>query len=44
MMGSGAIVVTSEGRCMLDNALNATKFFRMNRAASACLRNGTQKW
>ena len=28
MMGSGAIVVYKEGRCMLDQALNAVRFFR----------------
>lgn len=44
MMGSGAIVVYAEGRCMLDNALNAVKFFR-NESCGKCVpcRNGTQK-
>ncbi len=44
MMGSGAIVVYAEGRCILDNALNATKFFR-NESCGKCVpcRNGTQK-
>jgi NADH:ubiquinone oxidoreductase subunit F (NADH-binding)/NADH:ubiquinone oxidoreductase subunit E len=36
MMGSGAIVVYAEGRCMLDNALNATKFFR-NESCGKCV-------
>ncbi len=44
MMGSGAIVVYAEGRCMLDNALNATAFFR-NESCGKCVpcRVGTQK-
>jgi NADH:ubiquinone oxidoreductase subunit F (NADH-binding) len=28
MLGSGTIVVCAEGRCMLDMALNAVRFFR----------------
>jgi NADH:ubiquinone oxidoreductase subunit F (NADH-binding)/NADH:ubiquinone oxidoreductase subunit E len=28
MLGSGAIVICAEGRCMLDMALNSIKFFR----------------
>jgi NADH:ubiquinone oxidoreductase subunit F (NADH-binding) len=44
MMGSGAIVVYAEGRCMLDNALNAVKFFR-NESCGKCVpcRVGSQK-
>ncbi len=44
MLGSGAIVVYREGRCMLDNALNATKFFR-NESCGKCVpcRMGSQK-
>ncbi len=44
MLGSGAIVVYSEGRCMLDNALNAVKFFR-NESCGKCVpcRMGSQK-
>lgn len=44
MLGSGAIVVCAEGRCMLDMALNATKFFR-NESCGKCVpcRLGTQK-
>jgi NADH:ubiquinone oxidoreductase subunit F (NADH-binding) len=44
MLGSGAVVVYAEGRCMLDNALNATKFFR-NESCGKCVpcRVGSQK-
>ncbi len=44
MLGSGAIVVCAEGRCMLDNALNAVKFFR-NESCGKCVpcRMGSQK-
>jgi len=44
MMGSGAIVVCAAGRCMLDMALNATKFFR-NESCGKCVpcRMGSQK-
>jgi formate dehydrogenase beta subunit len=44
MMGSGAIVVYAEGRCMLDNALNACTFFR-NESCGKCVpcRVGSQK-
>jgi NADH:ubiquinone oxidoreductase subunit F (NADH-binding)/NADH:ubiquinone oxidoreductase subunit E len=44
MLGSGAIVVCAEGRCMLDMALNAVKFFR-NESCGKCVpcRMGTQK-
>jgi NADH:ubiquinone oxidoreductase subunit F (NADH-binding)/NADH:ubiquinone oxidoreductase subunit E len=44
MMGSAAIVVCAEGRCMLDMALNAVRFFR-NESCGKCVpcRNGTQK-
>lgn len=44
MMGSGAIIVYAEGRCMLDNALNAVKFFR-NESCGKCVpcRVGSQK-
>ena len=44
MMGSGAIVVYGEGRCMVDQALNATKFFR-NESCGKCVpcRVGSQK-
>jgi NADH:ubiquinone oxidoreductase subunit F (NADH-binding) len=44
MMGSGAIVVCAEGRCMLDMALNAVKFFR-NESCGKCVpcRMGSQK-
>jgi formate dehydrogenase/NADH-quinone oxidoreductase subunit F len=44
MLGSGAVVVYAEGRCMLDNALNATKFFR-NESCGKCVpcRTGSQK-
>jgi formate dehydrogenase/NADH-quinone oxidoreductase subunit F len=44
MLGSGAIVIYGEGRCMLDAALNAIKFFR-NESCGKCVpcRMGTQK-
>ncbi len=44
MLGSGAIVVCAEGRCMLDMALNAVKFFR-NESCGKCVpcRTGSQK-
>ncbi|MEO8099206.1 MAG: NAD(P)H-dependent oxidoreductase subunit E [Acidobacteriota bacterium] len=44
MLGSGAIVVCSEDRCMLDMALNAVEFFR-NESCGKCVpcRMGTQK-
>ena len=44
MMGSGAIVVCAAGRCMLDMALNAVKFFR-NESCGKCVpcRMGSQK-
>ncbi|HXP17554.1 MAG TPA: NADH-ubiquinone oxidoreductase-F iron-sulfur binding region domain-containing protein [Terriglobales bacterium] len=44
MVGSGAIVVCAEGRCMLDLALNATRFFR-NESCGKCVpcRMGSQK-
>jgi NADH:ubiquinone oxidoreductase subunit F (NADH-binding) len=44
MMGSCAIVVCAEGRCMLDMALNAVRFFR-NESCGKCVpcRNGSQK-
>jgi formate dehydrogenase beta subunit len=44
MMGSGAIVIYGEGRCMLDNALNACTFFR-NESCGKCVpcRVGSQK-
>jgi NADH:ubiquinone oxidoreductase subunit F (NADH-binding)/NADH:ubiquinone oxidoreductase subunit E len=44
MLGSGAIVVCSEDRCMLDMALNAIEFFR-NESCGKCVpcRMGTQK-
>lgn len=44
MLGSGAIVVCAEDRCMLDMALNAVKFFR-NESCGKCVpcRVGTQK-
>jgi len=44
MLGSCAIVVCAEGRCMLDLALNAVKFFR-NESCGKCVpcRVGTQK-
>jgi NADH:ubiquinone oxidoreductase subunit F (NADH-binding) len=44
MVGSGAIVVCAEGRCMLDMALNSVRFFR-NESCGKCVpcRLGTQK-
>ncbi len=44
MVGSGAIVVCAEGTCMLDMAVNATKFFR-NESCGKCVpcRVGSQK-
>jgi len=44
MLGSGAIVVCAQGRCMLDMALNALKFFR-NESCGKCVpcRMGSQK-
>ena len=44
MLGSGAIVICAEGRCMLDMALNAVRFFR-NESCGKCVpcRMGTQK-
>ena len=44
MMGSGAVVVCDEDTCMLDMALNATKFFR-NESCGKCVpcRVGSQK-
>ncbi len=44
MLGSGALVVCSEDRCMLDMALNATQFFR-NESCGKCVpcRVGSQK-
>ncbi len=44
MMGSGAIVICAEGRCMLDMALNAVTFFR-NESCGKCVpcRMGTEK-
>ena len=44
MLGSGAIVVLDEHRCMLDMALNAVKFFR-NESCGKCVpcRIGSQK-
>ena len=44
MLGSGAIVVYAEGRCMLDAALNAVRFFR-NESCGKCVpcRVGSQK-
>lgn len=44
MVGSGAVVVCSEGRCMLDMALNSTRFFR-NESCGKCVpcRVGSQK-
>jgi NADH:ubiquinone oxidoreductase subunit F (NADH-binding)/NADH:ubiquinone oxidoreductase subunit E len=44
MLGSGAIVVCADGRCMLDMALNALKFFR-NESCGKCVpcRMGSQK-
>ena len=44
MVGSGAIVVCAEGRCMLDMALNSTRFYR-NESCGKCVpcRMGSQK-
>ncbi|HLG97441.1 MAG TPA: NAD(P)H-dependent oxidoreductase subunit E [Bryobacteraceae bacterium] len=44
MLGSGAIVICAEGRCMLDMALNAVTFFR-NESCGKCVpcRMGSQK-
>jgi NADH:ubiquinone oxidoreductase subunit F (NADH-binding)/NADH:ubiquinone oxidoreductase subunit E len=44
MVGSGAIVVCATGRCMLDMAINATRFFR-NESCGKCVpcRVGSQK-
>jgi NADH:ubiquinone oxidoreductase subunit F (NADH-binding) len=44
MMGSGAVVVCAEDRCMLDMALSATQFFR-NESCGKCVpcRVGSQK-
>jgi NADH:ubiquinone oxidoreductase subunit F (NADH-binding)/NADH:ubiquinone oxidoreductase subunit E len=44
MLGSGAIVVLSDERCMLDMALNAVRFFR-NESCGKCVpcRVGSQK-
>ena len=44
MVGSGAIVVCAEGRCMLDMALNAVRFYR-NESCGKCVpcRVGSQK-
>lgn len=44
MMGSGALVVCGEGTCMLDMALNSTRFFR-NESCGKCVpcRVGSQK-
>jgi NADP-reducing hydrogenase subunit HndC len=44
MLGSGAIVVCAEGRCMLDMALNNLKVFR-NESCGKCVpcRLGSQK-
>jgi len=44
MLGSGALVVCAEGTCMLDMALNSTKFFR-NESCGKCVpcRLGSQK-
>jgi NADH:ubiquinone oxidoreductase subunit F (NADH-binding)/NADH:ubiquinone oxidoreductase subunit E len=44
MVGSGAIVVCSDDRCMLDMALNAVRFYR-NESCGKCVpcRMGTQK-
>src|SRR5580658_10367000 len=44
MLGSGALVVCAEGTCMLDMALNATKFFR-NESCGKCVpcRVGSEK-
>jgi NADH:ubiquinone oxidoreductase subunit F (NADH-binding)/NADH:ubiquinone oxidoreductase subunit E len=44
MLGSGALVVCSEDRCMLDMTLNSTQFFR-NESCGKCVpcRVGSQK-
>jgi NADH:ubiquinone oxidoreductase subunit F (NADH-binding)/NADH:ubiquinone oxidoreductase subunit E len=44
MLGSGAVVVCDEDTCMLDMALNSTKFFR-NESCGKCVpcRVGSQK-
>jgi len=44
MVGSGAIVVCADDRCMLDMALNATRFYR-NESCGKCVpcRVGSQK-
>jgi formate dehydrogenase beta subunit len=44
MLGSGALVVFAEDRCMLDMALNTTQFFR-NESCGKCVpcRVGSQK-
>jgi len=44
MVGSGAIVVCTEGRCMLDMAFNAVRFYR-NESCGKCVpcRIGSQK-
>jgi len=44
MLGSGALVVCSEDRCMLDLALNTTQFFK-NESCGKCVpcRVGSQK-
>ena len=44
MVGSGAIVVCADNRCMLDMALNAVRFFR-NESCGKCVpcRVGSQK-
>ena len=44
MVGSGAIVVCADDRCMLDMALNATRFYR-NESCGKCVpcRMGSQK-
>ena len=44
MLGSGAIVAITEGTCLLDLALNATRFFR-NESCGKCVpcRVGSQK-
>jgi NADH:ubiquinone oxidoreductase subunit F (NADH-binding)/NADH:ubiquinone oxidoreductase subunit E len=43
-VGSGAIIFLAEGRCMLDSALNFTRFFR-NESCGKCVpcRVGSQK-
>lgn len=44
MVGSGAVVVCAEGRCMLDMAFNAVRFYR-NESCGKCVpcRIGSQK-